>query len=544
MLFHSGRKSLGRVGLCGIALFATIVTVLEACGSASPPAVAIGIPQEPTSLNPLLDVNNEARQIISVVFDGLTNAAGLTDDLRQEFVPALAENVRETNPSDRRFLRIALRRGVKWHNGVDFKAPDVYFTWEAIHQSNSPLKVRLDRFIDDLRAEDDYTLAVRLREERIADRVLDLLSFKVVPRIYDPNQGLQGALPKNLRAQTPLVNQFNWKPVGTGPYQVDARPSGSEIVLKASALPVLGEAKIARLEVKRYPGWDVIAKGLGDESVNLVVDVPPEYYTQLDEKGLSKQAYSPYSFYAIIYNVTRPPFDNRDFRAALSRATDRSQLAAAFVPTERDVSPFLNESIYPHNYEHVQSGREGYRSRIAHDPERARQLLAPFSQNNRRVVLLYCSHLSGENANAMALAYKRMLTEAGVDVVLENAPNIASYFSSLKNRKFQAALVLYDGLDHFYELYDLFGPDATRNYSGFERQALTDRLSELKLTLSFDDVGRITRDIHGILDEEAPLLPLFTLSKRAYFSAKLQGLSINPEQYLNMLYLAELKKEE
>lgn len=543
-MVRSSEKGNAVVVVLVLAVLAGIVTLwAPSCAGVSPPeerAVAIAMPIEPSALNPVLELNNEARQVVSLVFDGLTNPVGLTGDLRQEYVNALAENIRETNPQDRRFLAVDLKPGIKWHDGSNFTAADVLFTWEAIHQSNSPVRVRLDRFIDDIRVQGERTIEVRLREERISERVADLLSFKVIPQSFQAD-GVQGSLPKNLRAQSALVNQFNWKPVGTGPYQISARPSASEIQLSANPLPVLGAPRTKHVQLKRYPGWDVIAKGLSDDSVSLAVDVPPEYFAQLDQLTLSKQAYSPYNFYAMVYNVTRPPLNDVAFRRALAHATDRTQLAAAFLPNEPDVRPFLNESIYPHNFEHVKSDPKGYRSAIAYDSGASPEQAGATPPATRKVTLLYCSYLNGENANQLARAYQQMLAQIGVEVVLENAPNIASYYANLQNRRFQIALVLFDRLDHFYDLYDIFEPDAARNYAGFNNTKLTDKLAELKLTLRYEDTARITRDIHQIIDEQVPVTPLFTLPRRAYYSGNLLGLTINPETYLDLLFLAGFK---
>ncbi|MFQ5651631.1 MAG: ABC transporter substrate-binding protein [bacterium] len=501
--------------------------------------ISVGISLEPKTLNPILDLNNEARQITSLVFDGLTNPIGLSGNLRQEYEYALAQKIAETDPRDRRFLRVELRPGIKWHNNVDFTAGDVLFTWEAIHQSNSPLRVRLDRFVDDIRVVDDLTLTIRLREERIAERVKDILSFKILPQVYDPSAGASGHLPRNLNTQSPIVSRFNWKPVGTGPYQVSERPASSEIFLSANPLPVLGAPKVQKVQLKRFPGWDVITKALAEKNINLAVDVPPDYFAQLDRENLANQVYSPYNFYVLVYNVSSPPLNSRRFRRALTQTVNREQLAATFLPDEPNVAQFINESIYPYNYEHVQDNPEAFRTRLTTNPAAAKRALRDFSASSKKIRLLYCSLINGENANLLAQSYKQMLSAVGVEVILENAPNIAIYHSRLRSREFQVAFVLYDGLDHFYELYDFFEPDGKKKHSGFVHPRLTNLLAELKLTLAFDDVGRLSAEIHRIIDRHAPVCPLFTLPKRAYYSPNLQDLMINPEYYFNQLYLAD-----
>ena len=94
-----------------------------------PKTFSIAISEEPDSLIPILGTSCAARQIVGLVFDGLTNPKGLNDDLRPNFQLALAEGIYEVDPDERWKLRIELKRGILWHNGKPFNAQDVMYTW-------------------------------------------------------------------------------------------------------------------------------------------------------------------------------------------------------------------------------------------------------------------------------------------------------------------------------------------------------------------------------------------------------------------------------
>jgi peptide/nickel transport system substrate-binding protein len=503
--------------------------------------VTLGAAIEPGGLNPLLDLNDQGRQIVSLVFDGLTDPAALSGDLRQEYVLALATAIREIDPKDRTKLSIELKPGVKWHNGADFTSADVVFTWKAIHSSRSPLATRLDRYVDALSEDGPHGLRVHLREEKIADRVQDILSFKIIPKKVDPTQGTAGELPEDLRTGTTVVNKFTWKPIGTGPYRIEDRPSASEIVLAATPLAVLGTAKVKSLRFKRFPGWDQVARSLVDKSSDLVIDVAPNYFAQLDREGLAKQTYIPHAFYALVYNVAAPPLDKRELRRALALATDRAQLAASFLPDASSVDEYLNQSIYPHNYEHVRAHPSDYKTRYQFNRDAAKAALASARVSRPRLSLLICSYLQGESAKALANAYKEAMATIGVDVTVEDAPNMGRYNTALRERRFQVAFVLYDGFDHLYDMFDVLERGGARNFAGFSSSDLASRLSQLKLTLAYDEVGKLTREIHQLVDDNVPLTPLFTLPRRAYHAPGLQGLALNPGTYLDMFYQTELR---
>ena len=55
--------------------------------------ISVGVSGEPENLNPIFSQNSVAKQITSLVFDGLTNPTRLGGDMRQEYVFTLARNI-------------------------------------------------------------------------------------------------------------------------------------------------------------------------------------------------------------------------------------------------------------------------------------------------------------------------------------------------------------------------------------------------------------------------------------------------------------------
>ena len=179
--------------------------------------------------------------------------------------------------------------------------------------------------------------------------------------------------------------------------------------------------------------------------------------------------------------------------------------------------------------------RDAYSTQHSYNLEQATQLVQ-LSGAEQRIELLFSTAEQGDNARLLAEVYKDMMAQIGIDVVLFNAPNRAEYRRRLGQRTFEVAFVLYDDLDHFYELNQFFKPRAPLNHSGFTDPYLTDKLSELERTLGFDEVGRLTREVHQIIDLQAPLSPLFTIPRRAYYSPALRPVNINPESYYSTFY--------
>lgn len=495
----------------------------------TPKSQIVGLTREPNTLNPLFELNSEAKQITNIIFDGLTNPVGISNN-QQQYTMGLASRLIE-DANDHRKWTVVLKRGIKWHHDVDFTADDVIFTWDAIHQVNSPGRIRLDRFIAGMQKKDDYSIEVRLRDERISERVQDLLSFKIVPRMVEPSLGSNGIMPTNMNDASRVVNAFNYSPKGTGCYYIADRPSSGEILLAANELGVFGKPSIEKIQFKRYPGWDVVINNLIKGVIKLTADVPTSYFSRLEQSDVNFKEYSPYAFHGIVFNTQSSPFNDRTKRVGVAHALDRLELAAAFFPQARNVSDYLNQSIYPYNYEHVLENPDVFSSSNDYNPDRAGEALDGLSFD-----FFFNPEEDGEYARSLARSFQQFLADVNVTVNLVEAPNTAIFYSRLESGRFDAAFVKFEGFDHFYEMYDLLEKNGSKNYAGYVNSQVINGLSDLKLTLSYDDIARITGQIHQAVDQDMPIYPLFSIPFRAYHSPKMTNVYVNPEYYFNMIH--------
>ncbi len=85
------------------------------------------------------------------VYEGLTAYSA-----NLELIPALAESWETTSPTTWVFK---LRKGVKFHNGNDFAADDVIFSWKRTLTEGSDQKVR-GALIKSITKVDDHTIQV------------------------------------------------------------------------------------------------------------------------------------------------------------------------------------------------------------------------------------------------------------------------------------------------------------------------------------------------------------------------------------------------
>ena len=485
-------------------------------------ALVFSLPREPDSLIPILSTTEESVYISELVFDGLINRTVISSTGRALYSKGLCQRFQEEGATRRREITLKLAEGAMWHNGIPFTADDVLFTWDALHASHSPIVGWLDSLVEEIYKVDEDEIHLTLKVERSEEALNEILStFKVLPRIFDGTRGEEGKLPLDLREESGVVNDFNYAPVGTGPYRIAGR-RGNRVELERNDNYFLGPPKVPKLVLQRIEAPELAVKALSEGAIDLLFDVRPHFYGELGEAPVRPMDYTPYGFNALIYNTRRTPFNSARFRAGVNAATDKNGLFATFTGL-RDSQDFINTSIYPHNYEFVQRDPQAYRDSHAYSVARARSLLA--GQGGKGFTLTLSSELQGEGARRLAQSYAQMLKEVGIEVQIDDQ-NQVSFDRAMRERDYEVAFVEFTGLNHLYDFRSLFGDN---NVFGIADSRLAALLQSYGKTFALDELEMISKQVHVRIDELAPACFLFTTSRRAYMDNDLRNVSIHPE---------------
>lgn len=173
--------------------------------------LTFAISSDPVNLDPndstLLGHHHVTRQMYETL---------VVRDENMELVPCLAESWEYENDET---LVFKLKKGVKFHNGEELKASDVYFTFQRVQESGLPGSLQIN-YVDLDRTEirDDYTIAVvtkgpyPLQLPMLESSQIAIFSEKG----YKDNNG-----------------DFNKVSYGTGPFQLEEYVSGESVLLKA-----------------------------------------------------------------------------------------------------------------------------------------------------------------------------------------------------------------------------------------------------------------------------------------------------------------------
>ena len=167
----------------------------------------------PSRLNPLLATDAGSSEIAGFIFNALVKY----DKSGKNIIGDLAESY---NFKDETTLIFHLRRGVKWHDGEEFDADDVVFTFDLIHSPKvvTPYTSTF-RMVKSVKALDRYRVEVVYKKPYF--KALETWMMQIVPKhILENEDNVMGSL-------------FNTNPVGTGPYRLSKLEFSKNIELTA-----------------------------------------------------------------------------------------------------------------------------------------------------------------------------------------------------------------------------------------------------------------------------------------------------------------------
>jgi peptide/nickel transport system substrate-binding protein len=296
-----------------------------------------------------------------------------------------------------------LADGAKWHDGSDFSANDVAWTFNRLRTSEGTPTADLFANVESVEATGDLEVAFKLTEPN---------SFF----LYDLSDNHALILKEGTEDAD---SDFN----GTGPFKVDQYSPEDRIELVANEdYFIEGQPKLDRVEIIFFGDDAASIDALIGGQIDLAMRMPTALFVSLqDESGINTVSIPTNGFDLVRLRSDREPGNDPRVMQALKLATDRE---AIFNVVQQSFGAIGNDTPIGPLYEAY------YDPSIAppaRDIEAARAILADagYDENNPLQLTLHTPDTGGRPDLAAVL--KEQWSEAGVEIEISVEPESVYY---------------------------------------------------------------------------------------------------------------------
>ncbi|HMN02342.1 MAG TPA: peptide-binding protein [Geobacter anodireducens] len=496
-------------------------------------AIVVGTIGEPSNLLPLLASDSASHEVAGNVFNGLVRY-----DKNLNLEGELAESW-QVSP-DGLTITFHLRKGVKWHDGVEFTSRDVLYTYRVTVDPKTPTAYAEDfKQVKTAEAPDPYTFRVTYAKP-------------FAPALASWGMGI---LPAHLLEGKDITkSELSRRPVGTGPYRFKEWVAGQKIVLESYHDYYEGRPYIDRYIYRIIPDNSTMYLELKAGGVDLMGLSPVQYARQTDtpefRSRFAKYRYPASAYTYLGYNLKNPLFADRRVRQAIAHALSKDEIIHGVLLGlgQVAVGPFK-----PGTWAHNPTVRDpGY------DPVRASHLLAEaggratgpdgiLMKDGKPLSFTILTNQGNDQRLKTAQIIQRRLRKVGIDVkirVLEWASLLTNF---IDKRNFDA-LIMGWTIPQDPDIFDVWHSSKTGpkelNFVGFKNDEVDLLIEEGRRTFDQEKRRRCYWRIQEILAQEQPYTFLYVPDALPAVSARFRGIEPAPAGIMYNFIRWYVPKEE
>lgn len=457
-------------------------------------------PGDPQTLSGLYANDGNSLAVVTFIVEPLILGG---ENWGDSIEPALAESW--TVSDDGLEYTFNLRQGVKWHDGEDFTAEDVLFTYETVLIEENAIDWRSNLLQDGepfgFEVVDDHTFKLIL--SRPDATVLTALAIPIVPAHAFTSQNVLDA-------------PFNTSPIGTGPYKFVEWNTGESIVLEAHADYWRGAPIIDRLVVSFIESVQGAANALQAGEIDFARIDGADLSPFIDNPDFTIVEASRDLQRYVGFNVQSPSVSDPAVRQALAVGLDRQ----AVIDAVAGGYGLLSDSVFNRS---VFIYEEGRNPQYVYDAAAAAQQLADagwsdsdgngFLDKDGQELSINVAYLGTWSLmQGIAPIVYDNWRSLGVNVTLVPLDSAASNAEIYDNKNVEKSY------DAFLGGWGLFGPepDHYRNYlaneTGFfayNNQEVIDLFAEGRTVTDPEARYALYADVDARLWADLPLIPIF-----------------------------------
>ena len=500
-------------------LYILVLVLLAACGQKverNPNTFIESSIGDARRLNPVIANDSASGTINDQVFNGLVKY-----DKDIKLVGDLAERWTVTNHG--KTITFYLRKGVKWHDGVEFTADDCLFTYQ--------------KFIDPKVATPYSSSYMDVKKAEVVSRYVFRVTYR---KPFSPalESWTAGMIPKHLLEGKDInTDGFNRHPVGTGPYKFREWISGQKIVLDANDDYFEGRPNIDQFIYRIIPDSSTAFQELLSGGVDMMGLNPLQFLRKSEtpriRENYVKFRYPANAYTYLGYNLLSPLFDSIRVRQALSYAIDRQGIIDGIL------LGLGRPCTGPFSY--VSWAYNPKAKSYAYDPERARRMLAQagwkdrngdgvLEKNGKPFRFTIMTNQGNTERIRTAEIIQQNLKAVGI-VVDIRVMEWQAFLEQIDKRSFDA-IILGWSMGRDPDLYDIWHSSKTKkgeyNFISYKNPVVDRLLVEGRRTFDMRKRKKIYYRIHAILAEEQPYAFLYVPDATPIVHKRFKGIKVEP----------------
>lgn len=275
-------------------------------GAPTGSVLTAAIAGEPDQLDPQSTSAYFSFQVLENVFDTLVEP-----DENLEMVGALAESWEVSD--DQLTYTFTLREGVTWHDGAEFTADDVVYSYNRIIDNELSNAWRLGA-IESIEAPDASTVVITVGAPT-PDLLANLGNFK----------GLAIVQQANVDSGDIVTN-----PVGTGPFKLSEYVGGDHITLAANPDFWGGEPALGGVTFRFISEGSTAITALQNSEVHWTDSFQPQQVPSIESNDALVLGQVPSNdYWYLALNLKNAPWDKVEARQGIAYAIDRDAIIQA-----------------------------------------------------------------------------------------------------------------------------------------------------------------------------------------------------------------------
>lgn len=351
--------------------------------------LTIGLETPVEILDPVIHATGATPHVYGAIYDRL-----LTMDNKGNMQPGLAESLTPDDDTGYTWT-MKLKSGIKFHDGTPFNAAAVAAHFQRVASPDLPsASASLARNMVELESPDELTLHITLGTPTMA-----------LPAVIS-DYGVLGNVPSPT-AVAELGADFGFKPVGAGPFKIVSFSSGGDIVLEKNQDYYVDDRPYLdglRFVVATDNQARLMAATTGD--IDMAISMSGKDLRDAQEKnGLTSLYHPAPTYFNLLLNISRPPFDDVRIREALHRAINLDAINEAVFEGLNTVmtgifpsdNPFFKDTDWP-----------------SFDPDRARELVEEYEADTGLKAEFVLTTTSPPEFQQQSSIMQQMLADVGI----------------------------------------------------------------------------------------------------------------------------------